>query len=69
MRWCGRAEGLKALITRVPAITGRGSCPSVNGKLFSSLRCSGMLCLWPAMLMTLDWYQEPATAFLPAMSC
>ena len=62
-------DDLKALIAAAPSISGPGFfVPIRNGELFSWLLRNGMQGIWPAMLMTLGWYQEPAGAFLPAIS-
>ena len=58
-----------ALISHAATYLGPGFfVPTRNGELFRWLLESGFRGLWPATLMTMGRYQEPAGVFLPAIS-
>ena len=60
---------LMALISQAATYLGPGFfIPTRNGELFRWLLETGFRGLWPATLMTMGRYQEPAGAFLPAIS-
>lgn len=60
---------LEALISHAASYLGPGFfIPTRNAELFRWLLDSGFHGLWPATLMTIGRYQEPAGAFLPAIS-
>lgn len=60
-------DDLKALIASVPAIVGPGFfVPARNYELAKWLFENGFRIAWPANLMTLGPYQEPASPFLPS---
>ncbi len=62
-------EDLKALISSAPRILGPGFfVPVRNGELFRWLLEAGLRAAWPANLMTLGPYQEPAGAYLSAIA-
>jgi len=62
-------DHLKALIAAAPAIVGPGFfVPIRNAELLRWLLMQGMQAAWPATLMSMGRYQEPAGAFLPAIS-
>lgn len=62
-------EDLKTLISSAPRILGPGFfVPIRNGELFRWLLEAGLRAAWPANLMTLGPYQEPAGAYLPAIA-
>jgi predicted N-acetyltransferase YhbS len=60
---------LKALIAGSPGIMGPGFfVPTRNGELLRWLLEAGMRAAWPATLMSLGPYQDPAGAFLPSIA-
>jgi len=60
---------LMALISQAATYLGPGFfVPTRNGELFRWLLETGFRGLWPATLMTMGRYQEPAGPFLPAIS-
>ncbi len=62
-------EDLKALIGHAPMFLGPGFfIPSRNGDLLRWLLGVGLRVGWPAMLMTIGQYQEPAGVFLPSIA-
>ena len=62
-------DDLKALISSAPGIAGPGFfVPIRNGELFAWLLRSGLRVVWPANLMSLGPYQEPAGAYMPAIA-
>ena len=62
-------DDLMALISYAATYLGPGFfVPTRNGQLFRWLLESGFRGLWPATLMSMGRYQEPAGAFLPAIS-
>ena len=62
-------DDLKALIGSAPAIMGPGFfVPVRNGELLRWLLDRGFRANWPATLMTMGPYQEPAGAFLPSIA-
>ena len=62
-------DDLKALISQAPKIMGPGFfVPTRNGELLRWLLAYGFRALWPATLMSMGTYQDPAGAFLPAIS-
>ncbi|HEX3247016.1 MAG TPA: GNAT family N-acetyltransferase [Chloroflexota bacterium] len=62
-------DDLKALISQAPKIMGPGFfVPTRNGELLRWLLAYGFRGLWPATLMSMGTYQDPAGAFLPAIS-
>jgi ribosomal protein S18 acetylase RimI-like enzyme len=64
-----KVEDLKALIGGAPVIMGPGFfVPTRNGELLRWLLAAGFRASWPATLMTLGPYQEPAGAFLPSIA-
>ena len=63
------ADDLKALISRAPAFRGPGFfVPTRNGELLRWLFSAGLRAAWPATLMTMGPYREPAGAFLPSIA-
>jgi ribosomal protein S18 acetylase RimI-like enzyme len=62
-------DDLKALIASAPAVLGPGFfVPIRNGDLLRWLFDSGFRASWPAALMTIGPYRQPATAFLPSIA-
>lgn len=62
-------DDLKAPIAGAPAILGPGFfVPTRDGELLRWLLESGMRAAWPATLMSLGPYQDPAGAFLPSIA-
>lgn len=62
-------EDLKALIGSATAFPQPGFfVPIRNGELLRWLLSSGLKMVWPANLMTLGSYKEPAGAFLPSIA-
>jgi predicted N-acetyltransferase YhbS len=62
-------DDIKALISSTPSFFGPGFfVPTRNGQLFRWLLGAGLRAVWPANLMTLGYYQEPAGAFLPSIA-
>jgi ribosomal protein S18 acetylase RimI-like enzyme len=62
-------DDLRALISHAATYLGPGFfIPTRNSELFRWLLETGFHGLWPATLMTMGRYQEPAGAFLPAIS-
>ena len=62
-------EDLKALIGHAPTFLGPGFfIPSRNGELLRWLLGVGLRVGWPAMLMTIGQYREPAGVFLPSIA-
>jgi hypothetical protein len=62
-------DDLKVLIARAPLILGPGFfVPTRNGDLLRWLLGVGLRAVWPANLMTLGPYQQPAGAFLPSLA-
>jgi predicted N-acetyltransferase YhbS len=62
-------DDLMALISQAATYLGPGFfIPTRNGELFRWLLKTGFRGLWPATLMSMGRYQEPAGAFLPAIS-
>lgn len=60
---------LCALIGAAPRILGPGFfAPARNGDLLRWLLDAGLRVAWPANLMTIGDYQEPAGAFLPSIA-
>ncbi len=60
---------LCALISAAPRILGPGFfAPVRNGDLLRWLLDAGLRMVWPANLMTVGDYQEPAGAFLPSIA-
>jgi hypothetical protein len=62
-------DDLKALISHAATYLGPGFfIPTRNTELFRWLLETGFRGMWPATLMTMGRYQEPAGAFLPAIA-
>jgi GNAT superfamily N-acetyltransferase len=62
-------DDLIALISQAATYLGPGFfVPARNSELFRWLLETGFRGLWPATLMSMGRYQEPAGAFLPAIS-
>ena len=62
-------DDLKALISRAPAFLGPGFfVPTRNDELLRWLLDAGLRAAWPATLMTMGPYREPAGAFLPSIA-
>lgn len=63
------SEDLKALIASAPAILGPGFfVPARNREVINWLLENGFRIGWPANLMTIGPYQEPAMPFLPSLA-
>jgi hypothetical protein len=66
---CETTEELKSLIAHSPKLPGVGFfAPTRNGELLRWLFQHGVRALWPATLMSSGGYQQPTSAFLPAMA-
>jgi hypothetical protein len=66
---CETTEELKSLIAHSPKHPGGGFfVPFRNGELLRWLFQHGVRALWPATLMSSGGYQQPTSAFLPAMA-
>jgi GNAT superfamily N-acetyltransferase len=62
-------DDLKALISSASAVLGPGFfVPVRNGDLLRWLFDSGYRASWPAMLMTVGAYREPAAPFFPSIA-
>jgi GNAT superfamily N-acetyltransferase len=62
-------EDLEALVGSATSFQGPGFfVPLRNGKLLRWLLGAGLKVVWPANLMTLGKYSEPAGAFLPSIA-
>ena len=62
-------DDLKALIDATTVVLGSGFfVPTRNGELLDWLFHSGFRASWPAMLMTMGPYQDPARTFLPSLA-
>jgi predicted N-acetyltransferase YhbS len=66
---CETTEELKSLIAHSPKHPNAGFfVPTRNGELLRWLFQHGVRALWPATLMASGGYQQPTSAFLPAMA-
>lgn len=64
-----QTSDLAALIHSASAVQGPGFfVPTRNDELLRDLLAAGYRCLWPATLMTLGPWEQPAGAFLPSIA-